>query len=85
MSLSQQLSQPTMEDLGTPQELAPLLPGDEAPTLARWEQEREKLRQRWLEHLGQPAFGIVFGTVDDIVADPAEGVQGPHGPALVPG
>ncbi|MFC1525741.1 dienelactone hydrolase family protein [Candidatus Latescibacterota bacterium] len=57
MTLSQQLSRTDLEDLGPPQDLAPLLPAGASPTLARWELEREALRTRWREHLGQPSFG----------------------------
>lgn len=57
MSLSQELSQPTMPDLGSPQLLEPLLPASSAPSLEAWEARRPDLRQRWDALLGHPSFG----------------------------
>jgi hypothetical protein len=64
MSLSQELSQPTMDDLGTPQSLAPLFPPGVTPTLGAWETQREALRRRWEVHLGHPSFDSFDRTIE---------------------
>lgn len=66
MTLTQQLSQPTMADLGEPQNLAPLIPAGAALTRQAWETERAQLRRRWESHLGHPSFGDFDRTAEEI-------------------
>ncbi|NCO38696.1 MAG: acetylxylan esterase [Armatimonadetes bacterium CG_4_10_14_0_8_um_filter_66_14] len=56
-SVSRQLSQPTYEDLGEDQHLAPLFAPGGGTTLAQWQRRRPELCRRWDEVLGHPSFG----------------------------
>ncbi len=55
--LSQELSRPSIEDLGVPQELEPLFPPGVEPALEDWRLRRAELLARWRAVVGEPSFG----------------------------
>lgn len=76
MSLSEELSRPSLPDLGEPQNLPPLFPAGAAPTRPTWEIERAALRRRWETHLGHPSFGDFDRTPEVIERFEAPDYQG---------
>lgn len=56
-TMAQQLSRPSVEDLGEPQNLEPIFPGGVAPSLEAWAELRPRIAERWQSVIGRPAFG----------------------------
>ncbi len=57
-TMSQQLSQPAIKDLGEPQHLEPIFADGQEPTVDAWEGRlRPRLLERWAAVIGEPSFG----------------------------
>ena len=56
-SLSEELSHPGVDDLGPPQNLAPLFPAGSEISWEVWENIRKILLGRWQSAIGVPSFG----------------------------
>lgn len=62
-SVSRQLSQPSVDDLGEPQELEPIFPAGVEPTPETWERIRPEIMARWEAVIGRPDFADADVTI----------------------
>ncbi|MDP7133138.1 MAG: hypothetical protein QF437_21760, partial [Planctomycetota bacterium] len=65
-SLSENLSQPGLDDLGEPQQLEPLFPDQSDISLEAWQSIRQSLLGRWRAVIGEPSFEE-FDRTSDVI------------------
>lgn len=85
-AIAQQLSRPSIDNLGEPQDLEPLFPEGVEPSLEAWAPLRARIVARWRAVVGAPSFGEFERAAEMVERFEAPGFRGtifsqPTGPA----